>query len=97
MKTCHQIIRLQEVIIQLQHRLVDREEIECSAFICERVDALGFESFEGNSSALRRGARRVGGLETGEFFVCVGDLCRCKDAGEDHVAMLEDVVDQMCD
>jgi hypothetical protein len=33
MKTGHEIILLKEIIIQLQHRLMDREAIECSTLI----------------------------------------------------------------
>ena len=51
MITRHQKVRLQEVIIKLQHRLVYRKAIECAAFICEGIDASSVEAFEGISTA----------------------------------------------
>ena len=97
MVTCHQIIRLQKVIIELQHRLMNRETIECPTFVCQRVDALRVEAFEGIASAFGCRAGGLFGFETVELFECVRDLLGCVDGGKNHVAMLEDVVDEGLD
>lgn len=97
MVTCHQIIRLQKVIIERQHRLMNRETIERATFVCQCVDALRVEAFEGIASAFGCGARGLFCFETVELFKRVRDLLGCVDGGKNHVAMFEDVVDEGLD
>ena len=97
MVTRHQIIRLQKVIIELQHRLMNRETIECATFVCQRIDALRVEAFKGIASAFGCRAGGLFGFKTVELFECVRNLLGCVDGGKNHVAMFEDVVDEGLD
>lgn len=95
--TRHQIIRLQEIIIELQDRLMYRETIECATFICEGIDAPSVIAFKWIAAALGCGTRGLFCFQAIELFECARDLGGCVDGGENHVAMLEDVVDKRLD
>ena len=81
MITRHQIIRLQEIIIELQHRLMNREAIECATLIRQSVYSFGAVTFEWIAATLGCGARGLFGFETGELCERVGDLGRGVDRG----------------
>ncbi len=71
MITRHQIIRLQEIIVELQHRLMYRETIERATFIRKGVDTPRIVSLEGIATALRCWTGRVFSFETVELIECV--------------------------
>jgi hypothetical protein len=92
-KTRQQIVLLQEIIIQFQHRLIDSEFIEHSALICQRIHSPRAIPLERISSTLRSGAGCLERFEAVEFGERGGNEGWWEERGQDHVAVEQDVVD----
>lgn len=65
--------------------------------IGQRIYSSCLEAFEIIASALGCGTGGLKSFETLEFVEGEGDLCWCIEAWEDHIAVLKDAVDEVCD
>jgi hypothetical protein len=92
-----QIIGLQEVVVESQHRWMEGETVKGATFVRQGVHAFCAVALKRIATPLCRRAADLKNTETCEFLVCKVDLFGSVDVPEDHVAVFEDVINEMSD
>lgn len=97
LKSIQQVMRLQEVVVQGQHRGVDRETVERTTLVRQAVHASRLRTLERIAATAGSGPSGLQGLEARDLIVGARDLGRRVQALEDHVAMFEDMINEVLD
>jgi hypothetical protein len=92
-----QIIGLQEVVVESQHGWMEGETVKGAAFVRQGVHAFSTVALKRIATPLCRRAADLKNTDACEFLVCEVDLLGCVDVPEDHVAVFEDVINEMFD
>jgi hypothetical protein len=90
-------MRLEEVIIQGQHRGMNRKAIKHAALVLQAVHAFGAQALEWIPTSSCRRASRLQGLKAGEFAIRKLNLGGRVQPLEDHVAVREYLVYEVLD